>query len=394
MLLYFEVGGFLSFNEPQMIYFTPSPGARIINTKYENNFIIHNSNKIPRVMKSAVLFGDNASGKTNWFCALQAFKRIVQNGLERDYDEDFNFGCDDIEFSIGLFDQKEQCIYEYALIFNHDRKIVNEEFLCNGKGIFSYDGDSLSIGLNLDKKNEIESLFNTVSSTDTFLSKLEDFIPNYIKNFVYAISNVRIVTESPFNEEIKYFPQFRLLSDKDKLLIDSYRNEVIEILSDLDPTIDDFEYTKREVKDKVGYDFIIKRSEYKFDIAYESQGIRKIVNLITDILEIFEGKTILIDELDSSIGTKALIRIFNSIVNSDRNEKGQLIISSHNLILMDFDSFHASQMYIFSKDNNFQTIVRSIDDYDLRYEKKNLPSLYLDGSFEVFWWKERELSEN
>ena len=75
---------------------------------------------------------------------------------------------------------------------------------------------------------------------------------------------------------------------------------------------------------------------------------------------------------------------FNSIINSNKNEKGQLIISSHNLILMDFDSFHASQLYVFSKDSKYQTVIRSIDDYELRYEKKNLPALYLDGSFEVY----------
>jgi hypothetical protein len=383
MLVYFEVGGFLSFNQPQMIYFTPGPGARIVNTRYEKNFIIHKSKKIPRLMKSAILFGDNASGKTNWFYALQAMKRIVKNGLERDYDVDFNFACNEMEFAIGIVDSNLENVYEYSLKFDKNRKIINEEFLCNNEVIFTYENDSLSIGIELDKRAEIESLFNTVSSTDTFLSKLEDFIPAYIKDFVSAISSLRIVAESPFNEEIKYFPQIRLINENDKKLIDSYRQEVIEILSDLDPTIDDFEYTKREAKDKLGYDLVIIRQGQKFDIAYESQGIRKIVNLLTDILEIFEGKTILIDELDSSIGTKALIKIFISIVNSDNNEKGQLIISSHNLILMDFNSFNASQMYVFSKDSNFQTIVRSIDDYDLRYEKKNLPSLYLDGSFEV-----------
>lgn len=334
-------------------------------------------------MKSAILFGDNASGKTNWFYALQAMKRIVKNGLERDYDVDFNFACNEMEFAIGIVDSNLENVYEYSLKFDKNRKIINEEFLCNNEVIFTYENDSLSIGIELDKRAEIESLFNTVSSTDTFLSKLEDFIPAYIKDFVSAISSLRIVAESPFNEEIKYFPQIRLINENDKKLIDSYRQEVIEILSDLDPTIDDFEYTKREAKDKLGYDLVIIRQGQKFDIAYESQGIRKIVNLLTDILEIFEGKTILIDELDSSIGTKALIKIFISIVNSDNNEKGQLIISSHNLILMDFNSFNASQMYVFSKDSNFQTIVRSIDDYDLRYEKKNLPSLYLDGSFEV-----------
>lgn len=384
MLVYFEVGGFLSFNEPQIVYFTPSPGSRIVNTRYEKNYIIHGSNKIPRIMKSAVLFGDNASGKTNWFYALQAMKRIIKNGIERDYIDDFNFGSDEMNFSIGIIDSSSEDVYEYSLKFDKDRKVIFEEFICNNNEIFVYNDNSLSIGINIDKKLEIESLFNTVRSTDTFLSKLEDFVPGYINNFVNSISNVKIVAESPFNEEIKYMPQIRIIDETDKKLIDSYRQEVIEILSDLDPTIDDFDYVKREASDKVGYDLVIIRKGYKFDISYESQGIRKIVNLLTDILDIFDGKTILIDELDSSIGTKALIRIFSSIVNSDNNKDGQLIISSHNLILMDFSSFNASQMYVFSKDSKFQTIVRSIDDYDLRYEKKNLPSLYLDGSFEAF----------
>lgn len=169
------------------------------------------------------------------------------------------------------------------------------------------------------------------------------------------------------------------------LTIDNYKKEVVEVLSDLDSTIDDFEYTKRKVKDKVGYDLVIKRKGHKYDISYESQGIRKIVNLLIDILGIFVGNTVLIDELDSSIGAKALIRIFNSIVNSNKNVKRQLIISSHNLILMGFGSFHASQLYIFSKDCKYQIIIRSIDDYELRYEKKNLPSLYLDVFGRIFW---------
>lgn len=384
MLVYFEVGGFLSFNEAQMLYFTPSPGARIVNTKYEKNFVIPNSKKIPRVMKSAVLFGDNASGKTNWFYALASFKRIIKNGLERDFDKDFNFDCENIKFSIGIIEPVNKCVFEYALEFNKDRQIIYEEFICDNNLIFIYENKKLSIDIDLDKKNEIESLFNTVNSTDTFLSKLEDFIPDYIKSFVDTISSVGVVTESPFNEEIKYLPQFRLIDEDEKKVIDSYKQEVIEILSDLDSTIDDFEYTKREAKDKIGYDLVIKRKGHKYDIAYESQGIRKIVNLLIDILGIFDGKTVLIDELDSSIGAKALIRIFNSIINSNKNEKGQLIISSHNLILMDFDSFHASQLYVFSKDSKYQTVIRSIDDYELRYEKKNLPALYLDGSFEVY----------
>ena len=46
------------------------------------------------------------------------------------------------------------------------------------------------------------------------------------------------------------------------------------------------------------------------------------------------GKTIIIDELDSSISTRSLILLFNKIINSPQNEHGQLIVTTHNLTLL------------------------------------------------------------
>ena len=60
MLLYFSVGGFCSFKDTQDLFLTAYSGTRLKNTKYEKNFYIDKSN---RVMKSAVVFGANASGK-------------------------------------------------------------------------------------------------------------------------------------------------------------------------------------------------------------------------------------------------------------------------------------------------------------------------------------------
>lgn len=105
--------------------------------------------------------------------------------------------------------------------------------------------------------------------------------------------------------------------------------------------------------------------------------------MLTDILQIFEGKTLLIDELDSSIGTKSLIKLFNNIINTEKNTNGQLIISSHNLALLKFSIFNSSQMYVLSKNNDIETRINSISDYDLRYENRSLDSLYLNGSFEA-----------
>lgn len=38
-----------------------------------------------------------------------------------------------------------------------------------------------------------------------------------------------------------------------------------------------------------------------------------------DLLEVYEGKTIVIDELDSSISTISLIKLFNNFINVDSN---------------------------------------------------------------------------
>lgn len=86
MLLYFSVGGFCSFKEVQDLFLTAYLGTRLKNTKYEKNFYIDKTN---RVMKSAIIFGANASGKTNIILGLERLKDIIFNGinLPKDFNE-------------------------------------------------------------------------------------------------------------------------------------------------------------------------------------------------------------------------------------------------------------------------------------------------------------------
>ena len=69
------------------------------------------------------------------------------------------------------------------------------------------------------------------------------------------------------------------------------------------------------------------------------------MNLIYDLLDIYNGKTIIIDELDSSISTQSLIKIFNDFVNVKENINGQLIATSHNLFLFNNNIFEPQQIY-------------------------------------------------
>ncbi|UHR03279.1 ATP-binding protein [Peptoniphilus sp. GNH] len=382
MILTFTVGGFLSFNAEQTIEFIPYKGARLKNTKYEDNFHI---NVDYRPMKSLLLFGDNASGKTNWFYGLSRLKYIIKNGLaDLDIDE-FNKHSDIISFGISLMDKSDN-IFEYDISFNKKGHVVYEELVKNNFKIFKFEDNNLRIYENA-KNNEIkvlEKLFSKDSS-NTLLLKLKDVLETSIETFFDSIDNIEIVTESLLNREIKGFP-LRFFDEESKKEIERLKSDVISILKSLDSTIIDFKFIEKIIDDKDGHGFemiLTRENGDQFNLNSESLGIKKIIGLLPNMLQLYKGRSIFIDELDSSIGTKALIRLFNSFINSKNNISGQIVVSTHNLSLLDLDMFHDSQIYIANKNSNLSTIVHSLNEFELRSEKKRIDELYMRGSFEV-----------
>lgn len=127
------------------------------------------------------------------------------------------------------------------------------------------------------------------------------------------------------------------------------KSGILEIFKILDKTVDDFSFEELEKEDKSVYRIYFVRNEQHFSYQVESEGIKKIVQLADKFLEVIKGgKVIFIDELDSSISTLALIKIFNNLINTEENANGQVIVSSHNLLLFDV-SFLNSQQIFWSK---------------------------------------------
>lgn len=125
MLLYFSVGGFCSFKDTQDLFLTAYSGTRLKNTKYEKNFYIDKNN---RVMKSAVVFGANASGKTNLILGIERLKEIIFNGinLPKDFNEkNLNYDSESIKFEIGILDQKKN-VYDYSIEFQKEKLIYEK----------------------------------------------------------------------------------------------------------------------------------------------------------------------------------------------------------------------------------------------------------------------------
>lgn len=383
MILEFSVSGFLSFKNEQTVYFTPFKGSRITNTKYNDNFHTH---KKCRPMKSLLLFGDNASGKTNWFYALEKLKSIIKNGLGEIDKDIFNKHSNEISFGISLLDDNED-IYNYYISFNKDGYIVKEELIKNNNVIYTFFNNKLRVNdLPKDKKEikVLEKLFSK-SSSNTLLLKLKDILDVPMDSFFKSIDNIKVVTESFVNKEMKWFP-VELFSEEVKDEIEKLKSIVISILQSLDNTIIDFKFDERIIDDTKGRGFemiLIRKNKDQFNLLSESLGIKKIIGLLPSILKMYDGKSIFIDELDSSIGSKALINLFNSFINSENNTTGQIIISTHNLTLLNLDMFKSSQMYFVYKNSDLSTVLHSLEEYDFRSGKKGINELYMKGSFDT-----------
>ena len=376
MLLYFSVGGFCSFKDTQDLFLTAYSGTRLKNTKYEKNFYIDKNN---RVMKSAVVFGANASGKTNLILGIERLKEIIFNGinLPKDFNEkNLNYDSESIKFEIGILDQKKN-VYDYSIEFQKE-KLIYEKLECNDKVMYEFKDDILS-----SKKlpKEILRIFS-ISSTETILKKLRDFQLEEIKDFTLSLSDVIIKRNKGINYESKDVPS--TITENVKLRLEDKKKDVLQIVKLLDYTVEDFQFEKLgAVNDEVMYDiyFLRENTKNKFYLGNESEGIRKIINLMLGLLEIYDGKTVVIDELDSSISTVSLIKLFNNFINVDDNLKGQLIVTSHNLFLFDNNIFEPQQIYIVNKKEDLTSELYSLSEFKIRSEKENLYHDFLKGRY-------------
>lgn len=95
-----------------------------------------------------------------------------------------------------------------------------------------------------------------------------------------------------------------------------------------------------------------------------------------------QGKTIIIDEIDSGLHpvlVQYLIQLFN---NPKINTKGaQLIFNTHDINLLDLDLFRRDQIYFVEKDNqNGISDLYSLDEFAPR-KTDNIQKKYLQGRY-------------
>lgn len=385
MLVYFKVSGFYSFGEKeQIVDFRAKSRSRLMDTKYEYNFNL--SNKY-RAMKSAIFFGQNASGKTNLFLAIKTCLSIIKRGFValKEENEEFlqnalNEQCGVISFGLGVSEGNH--LYEFFIKFNQDGMI--EEFLKrNNVVIYEFRNNKIDFHekiCTVFPKDIFKSIKDQllIDTKEPILSMLKFLSPKEANDFLKCTNNISLYMTSSYPKD--YSMSF---SKSKKDFFEENKEIILSILSVIDKSITDFDFDEKFKDQEQKYDILIKRNNASFRFQIESEGVKKIIQLmgvLTDLVK--DDKVLIIDELDSSISTQALIRLFNEIINTEENSSGQLIVSSHNILLFDVAFLNSQQIFMISKDIDLCTQIRSFYEFDIRSEKKNAYLDYLKGSYD------------
>ena len=131
------------------------------------------------------------------------------------------------------------------------------------------------------------------------------------------------------------------------------------------------------------YEHGIEVGETDFDLKEESTGTMKLVGLAGIVAQALDdGSVIVMDELDKNLHpllTRMIIGLFH---NPDFNRKNaQLILSTHDVSLIDSTLFRRDQIMLIDKDVSGSSSVKRLSEFTGISRVKQLEKWYMAGMF-------------
>lgn len=421
MLLQFSVSNYRSIKDTITL-------SMLSSSENENSFKIKKYN----LLNSAVIYGANASGKSNLLRAMGFMGRIVLNKTKVIQSTDtlphdpfrLNISTKDASSTFEIVFFIDEIKYRYG--FELDNTTVYAEWLY------------------ANEKGKEAKLFYRDSEEEEYVN------PKFKEGYIFfdnSKSKIRVSLNQLFiwkcdqdggeisKSILKWFSRFNLIDGLDhggyisytmKKMEDlTFKNEMINLVKTADIGIENITMEEEEVPldmiEKMGLPIDLKEEilkdgglksvsintyHKKFDENNneigneifelddeESLGTRKFFKMSAPILNTLqEGKILIIDELDASLHpmlTKHLIKLF-----SDKNintKNAQLIFATHDTNLLKPQIFKRDQIWFTEKDKYGSTTlysileikgVRATDDFEKQYLQGKYGAVPYLGKFE------------
>lgn len=380
----------------------------------ENSFIEKNI----EMLKSLLIYGRNASGKSNILVALKALTFLVQNSDSYKHDanigpyEPFKFDTEyskkPVSFEIDFISVETKTKFKYIVEFNK-KNIVFEGLYIYPEGIKSklYERNISAISYGDYYKGTKKKIEDDLLPNQLFLSKSSTSKVKYLDDcYLYFSKYMYISTIHDTDYDNTIIRAFSDILTKDNKL----KTNLLELLKASDTSIKDFnikenekeikfpnnipEDVKNSLLDRYKYEVSTNHTLFEngtevgqesLDLQEESFGTKKLFAigaLILDTLD--DGGVIVIDELDKGLHpliSKLLIGLFNSKKNNPNN--AQLIFATHDSTLLDLEILRRDQISFVDKEYEGNSIYYKLS--DIKGIRKDIPidKWYLSGRFKA-----------
>lgn len=401
MILQFKVKNMLSIREEQVLDFTASS-----DKTYEEYTVVKIKNV--RISKIGVIYGPNASGKSNILKALvwlvyfvmqnRSRKIGVGTGLtpflmdadSRNQPSSFSlvFYIGDIRYEYTI-DLDSKRIYKEELYYypKNRRALFYERIWVEGKGNSTISFGAL-LGLSPLQKLFIESncvanatVLSTYKNANVEKNEAFDSVYTYFEETILPMLDNRMDLVQFANDVVRLDADCKkficeMLTKADFNISDLYLKEekgevIVEALDQfkqIAQTLHLLESQDKSISQEELF-FTHKTPFYTGDLSnmVESDGTNRMYGLSALLFTLVRSNQILVcDELDNSLHYDLFNHIIKTfLVNSNR---GQLIFSTHNLMLLDEEYIRRDMVHFANKNESGATEIYRAKNFGLHKE--------------------------
>ena len=122
------------------------------------------------------------------------------------------------------------------------------------------------------------------------------------------------------------------------------------------------------------------KSFFDFDFAEESDGTKRIFDLIDMLLTRREDTVYVVDELERSLHPKLTEHFLKLFMDAHEEARMQLVFTTHEDTIMDQNLFRRDEIWFVERDSSNNSNIYSLDRFKERYDKK-LSKAYLEGRY-------------
>ena len=370
MLLEFRTKNYKSFQDEVVFSMTKAPRQTGLDYSVQT---VRIGKKSYSGLSSAVIYGPNASGKTNLISAMDTMRSIVLRGNIKNSDavaspNDAAYSLELIPncnsdkaptmFSISFIDKEKLFDYSFSVDLGgfmekeYSREIISEKLSVNGKVQFQRNHLELDIpGTAMFFNSSVYKNINlTLSIAQNSINKDELFLCNGFK----TIFSKEIVSEILSWFEEKFIVIYRSDAVRVMRKFADPKENTIYVNKTLNEAAKSFGITSNALGYKPEGDDVVLYSIFKDDKkiaaipaeSFESYGTIRFINEFPLVIRsLMDGATLVMDEFDASIHPMALMNIINIFHNDDINKKGaQLIFNTHNPIFLNASLFRRDEI--------------------------------------------------